>query len=261
MRKIWIILQKEWWDLRGQKGLWISFLIFPLVMVLAGGSSLAASASSTGGGIHIPVTGFNNNPLLAGLSQAELAQTFQGAASRTIFFMIPMVVSTILAAHSVAGEKAGRTLEPVLATPLRTWQLLAAKSLAALIPTTIATWLAGLAYGIEVGVMALSPRVFGLIITPGWVAAMLITVPIMGLIPIGITVIVSSRSNDVRTAQQISTLIGLALGIGLIFVTTTLPLTLLTVLGIAVLLLLVGAGIIGVATWLFQREVILTRWA
>ncbi len=259
MKKIWIILQKEWWDLGGQRGLWISFLIFPLVMVFAAGGSLAGS--STSGGIHIPITGFSTDPALAGMSPSEVAQAFGGVASRTVFFMIPMVVSTILAAHSVAGEKAGRTLEPVLATPLRTWQLLAAKSLAALVPTSIATWVAGIAYVVEVAVLAQSPKVFGLIITPGWVAAMLITVPIMGLIPIGITVIISSRSTDVRTAQQISTLIGLALGIGLIFVTTSVPLTVLNVLGIAVLLLLLGAGILWVATRLFQREVILTRWA
>jgi ABC-2 type transport system permease protein len=258
MRKISIILQKEWWDLRGQKGLWISFLIFPLVLIFAAGGSLAVNSSSRP---NIPVTGVANDPRLAALSPLEVSQALQGGASRSIFFMIPMVIPTILAAHSVAGEKAARTLEPVLAAPLRTWQLLAAKGLAALIPTAIATWLAGIAYVIEVSLMAQSPAVFGFIITPGWLVAMLITVPLMALIPIGVTVIISSRSTDVRTAQQIATFIGLALGIGMIYLTTAIPLTVLNVLGLAVLLLAVGAGILAAATRLFQREVILTRWA
>jgi ABC-2 type transport system permease protein len=258
MRKIAIILQKEWWDLRGQRGMWISFLVFPLVMIFAAGGSLAVNTTSRP---NIPVTGFINDPRLAAMTPLEVNQALQGGASRTIFFMIPMVIPTILAAYSVAGEKAGRTLEPVLATPLRTWQLLMAKSLAAMIPTTIATWLAGIAYVIEVALMAQSPGVFNFIITPGWLVAMLITVPLMSIIPIGITVIISSRSTDVRSAQQIATFIGLALGLGLIYLTTAIPLSVLNVLGLAVLLLVVGAAILAVATGLFQREVILTRWA
>ena len=39
-----------------------------------------------------------------------------------------------VAAHSVIGEKQARTLEPLLATPLKTSELLAAKVISAAIP-------------------------------------------------------------------------------------------------------------------------------
>ncbi len=258
MKKVWIIMRKEWWDLKGQKALWLSFLLFPLVMVVAAGSALAGNSS---GGIHVPIPDLNANPLLAGLTPTQIAQAMQGSASRTVFFLIPFVVPTILAAHSVAGEKVGRTLEPVLAAPLQTWQLLLAKSLTALIPTILATWVAGIAFAVEVKSMALSPAEVPLILSPGWLAAMLLAVPMMGLIPVGITVIISSRVTDLRTAQQVATLLGMVLGIGIIGISIAVPLTILNVLGIAVMLLLAGIIILAIAIRLFQREIILTRWA
>ena len=39
-----------------------------------------------------------------------------------------------VAAYSVIGEKQARTLEPLLATPITTFELLAAKVLGALLP-------------------------------------------------------------------------------------------------------------------------------
>ncbi len=258
MNKVWIIMRKEWWDLRGQRALWLSFLLFPLVMVVAAGSALAGSSS---GGLNVAIPGLSSNPLLAGLTPGQIAQVMQGSASRTVFFLIPFVVPTILAAHSVAGEKVGRTLEPVLAAPLRTWQLLLAKSLTALIPSILATWVAGIAFVVEVNSMVLSPSEVPLILTPGWLVAMLVAVPVMGMIPVGITVIISSRVTDLRTAQQVATLLGMVLGIGIIGVSIALPLTVLNALGIALMLLVVGAMILWIAIRLFQREIILTRWA
>ena len=40
------------------------------------------------------------------------------------------------AAHAVVGEKQARTLEPLLATPITTVELLVAKVLGALVPTS-----------------------------------------------------------------------------------------------------------------------------
>jgi ABC-2 type transport system permease protein len=160
----------------------------------------------------------------------------------------------------VAGEKIGRTLEPVLAAPLRTWQLLAAKSLTALVPTVLATWLAGSLFIVEVSLMELSPLEMPLIISPGWLLSMILMVPVMALIPIGVTVIISSRITDLRAVQQFATIVGLVLGLAIVGVTIGILLTPLNVLGISAILLLIGIGILFVATRLFQREAILTRW-
>src|SRR5439155_1578531 len=51
-----------------------------------------------------------------------------------LFLLTPIVGSMSLAAHAVVGEKQTRTLEPLLATPITTLELLVAKVLGALLP-------------------------------------------------------------------------------------------------------------------------------
>lgn len=48
--------------------------------------------------------------------------------------LIPTVVPLTIAIYSVIGEKSARTLEPLLAAPVRVGELLLAKSLASAIP-------------------------------------------------------------------------------------------------------------------------------
>ena len=57
-----------------------------------------------------------------------------------VFLLMPITGAMALAAHAVVGEKQARTLEPLLATPITTFELLVAKVLGALVPTlTIST--------------------------------------------------------------------------------------------------------------------------
>src|SRR5205809_5889850 len=77
-----------------------------------------------------------------------------------VFLLMPITGAMSLAAHAIVGEKQARTLEPLLATPLTTTELLVAKVLGAFLPT-IAISSAGLAlyFGIlplvaEPGVMS-----------------------------------------------------------------------------------------------------------
>src|SRR5436190_13725942 len=57
-----------------------------------------------------------------------------------LFQMIPMVVPLSIASHSIVGEKQNRSLEPLLATPIRTEELLFGKAIAAAVPGILATW-------------------------------------------------------------------------------------------------------------------------
>jgi ABC-2 type transport system permease protein len=54
-----------------------------------------------------------------------------------VFLLMPVTGAMALAAHAIVGEKQARTLEPLLATPLTTLELLMAKVLGALIPRPI----------------------------------------------------------------------------------------------------------------------------
>jgi ABC-2 type transport system permease protein len=177
-----------------------------------------------------------------------------------LFLMAPMTGAMTLAAHSVVGEKLARTLEPLLATPIRTAELLAAKMLGALVPT-LAISVAALAIYVA-GIAALAePGVLQVIVNARTIALVGLVGPATALVALQLTVLVSSRVNDPRTAQQFGVLLIVPL-VGLMIAQFT---SLVSVSARA----LVVVGLALVAVWIvllagsaamFSREAVLTRW-
>jgi ABC-2 type transport system permease protein len=103
--------------------------------------------------------------------------------------------------------------------------------------------------------------VFQVFVNPMWLVAMFVLAPLLTVLAVSFGIIVSSRVNDPRAAEQLGALLILPLMIlfigpltGFIMLNSTTFL-----LSAAVVALLdVGLGYLGVK--LFQRETILTRW-
>lgn len=177
-----------------------------------------------------------------------------------IFLLLPITGAMALAAHSVVGEKQGRTLEPLLATPISTLNLLIAKVLGTLVPT-LAISLAGLlVYFTNIALLA-EPGVLLAMVNIRTALLVLIVGPAAALVSLQGAIIVSSRVNDARTAQQFSMLIILPLT-GLVLAQFTGSFwasgTALAVAGVSLLGLWILLALISVV--LFERESILTRW-
>jgi ABC-2 type transport system permease protein len=257
MNKVWLIFRKEWMEIRQQYLLLGGLVVVPLAFVIIIGVVMANPLS---GGVHgLPALDLGSNPQLAKLNDAQRIQLVFGMQLRMVFMLMPLLVSSIIPAYSIVGEKNSRTLEPLLATPISSAQLLMGKCLNALVISTVLSWLGGIFFVIEMLVFTVPP-VTGLIINPGWLIALFLVVPGMALVPIAISVYVSSRVNDPRSAQQFSSLIVLVLAAGVFLVlgvaVATPWLALLAAVGFGLL----GAGSLYLATRLFRREVILTRW-
>ena len=75
-----------------------------------------------------------SSPRLAALSMEAAVEAFMYQQFLLLFLVAPIVGAVSLAAYSVVGEKQGRTLEPLLATPLTTAELLVAKVVASFLP-------------------------------------------------------------------------------------------------------------------------------
>ena len=149
----------------------------------------------------------------------------------------------------------------MLATPIKTWELLAGKILAALLPTMALTWLAGAVFVAAAKAFAVSERVFAAIASLGWITVLLVCTPFLALIAITAMVAISARVNDPRTAQQYSAWVVvpfLAVFFGQL--SGVLILSPLIALVAAIMLAVVAGFAVFGATLLFQREVILTRW-
>ena len=78
-----------------------------------------------------------------------------------------MIVPSTIAAYSIIGEKNSHTLEPLLATPVRRWQLLAGKMLSALLPAVLVTWVSGGLFIAELAIFT-DANVVSHVVTAGW---------------------------------------------------------------------------------------------
>src|SRR5688500_6647672 len=92
----------------------------------------------------------------------------------------PVAAAMSVAASSIVGEKPGRTLEPLLATPLTTFELLAAKTLSALLPALALQLVMSALYVAGIAVTA-APGVAGTLLTPEPLLVMLVVVPLAAL--------------------------------------------------------------------------------
>ena len=159
------------------------------------------------------------------------------------------------------GEKTTRSLEPLLATPITTVELLAGKSLAASIPAIIATWGCFAIFVLLTPLVGVSPAVRSYILGPTWLLAIVVAGPLMAVLAINFSLMVSSRVNDPRAAEQISAVLIVPLMLvlfgqigGLIILNPTLMFILILIL------VVLDIGMIYLGARLFQRETILTRW-
>jgi ABC-2 type transport system permease protein len=177
-----------------------------------------------------------------------------------LFLMTPITGAMALAAHAVVGEKQARTLEPLLATPITTGELLVAKVLGALLPT-LAISLAGLTLYLAGIVAMAAPGVAAAMLSARTMMLIVLVGPAAALVSLQSAIIISSRVNDTRTAQQFGVLIIIPLTAVLVAQFTgslwlsaaALGLLGLGLIGVWVLLALVSVAI-------FERETILTRW-
>jgi ABC-2 type transport system permease protein len=263
--RIALILRKEWLEIRQQRGLLLSMVFLPLLFTVLPLGILYIAGHVPPDEMHnLPSSGevVKLYPALAGLSAQELAQAVMGPPLSVLLLLSPVIVPSIIASYSIVGEKVSQTLEPLLATPVTTWELLLAKVLSSLVPAVGITWLFGGIFVVGVAFEALSPPVFQAIISPAWLLLLLLCAPLLALIAISATVAVSSRVNDPRSAQQISAVVILpvmALVLGQF--TGLLVLSPVFALATALVLALVAVVATWIATRLFQREAILTRWS
>jgi ABC-2 type transport system permease protein len=257
------LVAKELLDLRRNRGALLPVAIVTLMSLALPFTVTIAIPAMTGSPLGddsdlvrvSAVTGVHDQLTPTGRVQLFLFQQFL-----MMFLLIPITGAMALAAHSVVGEKQARTLEPLLATPVATWELLISKVLGALLPTLaiavagIVVYFAGLVVFAEPGVAAA--------MATGRTAILIAFVgPIAALVSLQAAIVISSRVNDPRTAQQFGVLIIIPLS-ALLVAQFTGAIWLSTAV-----LALVGLGLVGVwivltvvSVALFDREAILTRW-
>jgi ABC-type transport system involved in multi-copper enzyme maturation permease subunit len=121
---------------------------------------------------------------------------------------IPTLVPVFVAAYSVAGERQQGTLEPALTTPIRGEEFLIGKALAALLPSLL---IAYAVFGLFVGIVEVeaAPNVAAAVMQPADLLAQIVFTPLLACWTVWVAIAISTRSSDVRVAQQLGVLASL----------------------------------------------------
>ncbi|MBO0693468.1 MAG: ABC transporter permease subunit [Acidimicrobiaceae bacterium] len=172
--------------------------------------------------------------------------------------LIPAIVPSTLSAHSVVGEREQGTLEPVLITPIRREEFLLGKALAALVPTVAVSYVMFGVFLILTATIA-NPIVASDVFTAKHLLIQFLFSPLLAGWSIWVGIAISSRSSDIRVAQQLGTLASLPpLALAVLISSNVIPGTLGVALAVAAGLLLIDGLGWRVISALFDRERLIT---
>ena len=206
--------------------------------------------------ILLPIT--NILSLKAGTSEAAIRSVVGGAG--LTFFLVPLILPTVIAGYAVVGEREQGTLEPVLTTPVRGGELLMGKALAAIVPTVTIAYSLYLFYVLVVRASAIQ-AVVDIVWQPSQVLAVVLFTPLLATFSIWVGLAISARSTDVRVAQQLASLAMLPmLGLTALFTFRVIKPSLGVAAIGAIVLVVFDAGAWRVVSAMFDRERMLTRY-
>ncbi len=243
LSKAWLVASRDFKIFRRQKNIWYSIIVFPIIISVLFPIILGYTAQ-------------RNSGLLSAANLPSLLDSFS-------FFIVigAAYIPLGIASYSIVGEKVEKSLEPLLATPLTDGEILLGKAIAAMLPA-----LAAMYAGAAVFMVGVDTATFGKLgynYFPNWTFAvlLLILVPVAVVMSVLYSVIVSSRVNDVRSANSFGIFIFLPfLAIYLASEIRIISLDITGILTIAGILSAIDIALYFVGTAAFQREEILTKW-
>lgn len=261
MEKVKTIVRKEWAEVFKNRFVLFTVAFLPLILTAIPLGILYATRST---GMDDLATDMPRQFLEIcpeELSGGECFQVYLVSQFLILFMMMPLAIPVTIAAYSIVGEKTTRSLEPLLATPITTGELLTGKSLAAALPAILATWAGFTIFAIGTRILVPNPQASAALLDPMWLLAVLLVGPLMAVLAVLVSVMVSSRVNDPRVAEQLSMVVVVPV-LAMFFgqVSGLFLINRQVILILAAILLLVDVGLVFLAIRLFQRETILTRW-
>ncbi|HEX7468275.1 MAG TPA: ABC transporter permease subunit [Methanobacterium sp.] len=238
--KSWVIATKDFSIFRKKKRILYTLIILPFLLSI--GLPLVISS----------ITSLDN-------PTAEIISLLN--AFSYFYIILAYIQSSTLASYSILGEKIEQSLEPLLATPTTESELLFGKTIASFLPSI------GVIYAGSIIFMVLSDAVtyntIGYLFFPNWSMAfiLLLAVPLSSILSIQLNVIISSRVNDVRTANQIGLLLFIPfMGVYLLLVTNIISLNIINLFEIFIILFVIDAILFYISKATFRRDEILTKW-
>ena len=261
------VLMKEWQVLATEPTTVMLILVVPFLVL---GEALAAIflVANLGGAALV------SNPFFeqavskftrvltsaAGLSDIDQIRLYLLWQLNFFTLLIPTMITIYSASFSIVEEKVSRSLEPLLATPVRTSELLLGKALAGGIPALVLSWVCLGTAVLAVGLLGwghLLPYWVG----PVWFLNLFLLAPAVAMLSFLLGVIGSSKAKDFRSAQNlvffiifpVFLLIAVQVA-GIVWFNIT------GMIALTVALFVIDLLVLRVAVRLFRRESIIIDW-
>ncbi len=243
LARVWEVARKDHFEVTRNRSLYFGLFFLPALIVL-----------SALGQVYFVVQ-------KAVASGGAVVSTVQDGTFLSLLFLllIPASSSVVIGSMAIVLEKANRSLEPLLATPISDAELLWGK---AVVPLTYGVGSSALAYAIvfAFGDALLAahgqPPAF-----PGPVGAYFMGVigSLLALIGTFASLWISIRAKDLRDAQQLSFLVALPSFGAVVAAFALLPVSIPTFAGVAAALAVVTYGMITRTIRRFDRPEILLK--
>jgi len=268
-RAIRAIALKDLGQVLGNKTVWLPMVLLPLVL------QVILPAVMTLLPTFVPSDDMDMDELVSMMAvmPVELRSVLEGLSEAQawvmiscnymfapLFLIVPLMVSSIIAADGFVGERERRTMEALLYSPVSDQDLFLAKLLAAWVPAVAISWVAFFVNALVVNLTGY--RIMGRIFFPQpmWWGLILWLAPGLSMASLGATVLISAKAKTFMQAQQMSGMLVLPVVLlmvgqvsGLLFISSTF----VWLLGIPVWLL--GVWLVWVGSHSFKRDELIGR--
>lgn len=238
LQKSWVIATKDFSIFRKKKRILYTLIILPLLF-----------------SIGLPLV------IISQIGDTKPEDIIALLNALSYFYItLAYILPTNLASYSIIGEKIEQSLEPLLATPTTDSELLFGKVIASFLPCISVLYISFIIF------MVLSDAItynnIGYPFFPNWsIVIILLAIPLSTILSIQMNVIISSRVNDVRTANQLSTLLFIPfIGVYFLLVINLVSLNITNLLEIFAILFIADVVLFYINKIIFQRDKILTTW-
>lgn len=236
LQKSWIIANKDFNIFLKKKRILYTLIILPILLSV--GLPLATAGATETAGIVVLLNAFSY-----------------------FYIILAYILPSTLASYSILGEKLEQSLEPLLATPTTDSELLFGKTMTSFLPCVGIIYIGSIIFMVLSDLISYST--IGYLFFPNWSMAfiLLLAVPLSSILSIQLNVIISSRVNDVRTANQLGMILFIPfIAVYILLETNVVSLNVINLLAISVILLAADAVLFYINKATFNRDAILTKW-
>ncbi len=258
MKNALIIFKKEIKEVIKNKSIWTPTIILSIIFCILLPVGLTVGSS---GITADPDAAEIFSKLLPGHDPFSAMIIFLSKQLLIFLLLVPAMIPSLIAPTSITLEKESRTLEPLLATPIKTKELLLGKTLTSFIPSIVISTFNFILLSVTLDILSY-PKL-GYLILPNveWCIVAFVLSPAISFIITMVSIIISSKTTDLRSAQGIGSAVILPIYaiIGMQIAGLFLMNIIYLVIACAVLIAICPLTL-KIAVRVFDRENILTKW-